>query len=87
MSKYPGRIVLKLEVVLSRGDKLIAGAVVIDISVSQCHGHKTYPSPVPCKTYISNVDFCLASKSASVNGRSNLALVRDTATRMPVSML
>ncbi len=36
---------------------------------------------------MSNVDFCLASKSAGVSSRSSLALVRDTDTRIPVSML
>lgn len=38
-------------------------------------------------TYISNVDFCLTLKSASVNSRSNFAFVLETETRMPVSML
>lgn len=39
------------------------------------------------KTYMSNVDFCFASKSASVRSRSSFAFVLETETRMPVNIL
>lgn len=85
VSEDPRRVVLKLEVVLCRGDKLISGAAFANLSVTEnIWGFVNMRS---CKTYISNVVLDLASKSASVNGRSSLAFVRETATRMPVSML
>lgn len=92
VSEDPRRVVLKLEVVLCRGDKLISGAVVADLSVpvpqrTQLKHIRVSENRRSGKTYISNVVLDLASKSASVNGRSSLALVRDTATRIPVSML
>lgn len=87
MSKHPGRVVLKLEIILCRGNELIAGAIGGDMSARTLSGEIIEWWLERAITYISNVDFCLASKSASVNGRFSLAFVRETETRMPVNML
>ena len=76
MAEDPGCVVLELEIVLGRGHKLVTGTAMVSLTLS-----------TRMSTYMSKVDFCLAKKSASVSGRSSFALVRETETRMPVSML
>lgn len=81
MSENPRRIVLELEVILGGWNQLVSGTSE-GLDTRLCKRKE-----VSRNAYMSKVDFCLASKSASVSGRSSLAFVRDTETRMPVSML
>ena len=84
MPEDPGRVVLEFEVILRRWDQFIPSATLKGLD-SRYDGDVSVDRG--SRTYMSNVDFCLASKSASVKGRSSFAFVRETDTRMPVSML
>lgn len=78
MAEDPRSVVLKLEIVLGRGNEFISGTEG-GLAATGKHSDE--------RTHISKVDFCFASKSASVKSRSIFAFVLDTDTRMPVNIL